>query len=1129
MAQTERKIEIEIRAKTEKALSEINRLNKELSKLQKTEKDFKKLDTQVKQMTRSFSQLAVHVGKLAVIYGSFKGLTNTVQTFAEFEQSIQRLGVISNATATELQALEEKSLSLGESTIYSASQVADGMNSLAMAGLSASEQLEAIGGTLDLATIGMLDLNDASLIAVRTMGSFGKEATDISHITDIMAVASTNSAQTIDELGAAYEKAGSVATAYGISLEEVTAALEVMADAGRKGTEAGTQLKIVMSRLAGNKEAKKYLDELGVSMYDANGNLKPFNQQLKELKVALDKLPAAQRNIKLSQVFGGEAVGSAILLLNNIEKIDSKMNQLGNSFGVAHKNAKELQDTLQGSYKALMSALEGLALRIGNELTPALRSALDDATMFIRTLDKQSISDIGTQVGNVINVIKSLAGAIVELLGFVAKVTQSISEITGVSSGWIIILGAMILKIRTGIIPALGALKNAFMLLGSVNPYLLALNAGLIAIGVTFEYLDSEINKLNKSTDDYIKTSSSLSDLIDGLIGGFDQLDLEGVRVGIEALGNETDIVKYKIKKLQEELVEAKKGWFGIFVDDDKVKSLENQIDQLNTQLEISNDVEQKLINRGNELTKSLKDQEDASKKLSEATKTLTDEEKKFIDKTEASLNQRKSSLETTLASMLQKEQSYYAKIAELEAKTAQIRKKYADERAALELSVNSSIASVYAKGLNDYEKYKDAQKRADEAYAKAKEYLEKGNLEMSQKYLDEYNNLIQMYAGEEIKTKETVMKYNSETHKYERVEIEKTRATAAQTAKEYENDALRYKDLKTQIINQLEAKEIDANNRAIESERVKLEMLKAEIAIQKQMLELVNQMLAKTTGVKLDLDFSAFDEAIASANKQLTDLENQKRTIKIDGADTTQVDRDLKKIDDDEVNPDVKPKVDDKPYLDFKRTVVTDELVAKLKADKEAASAEVVKLENEIKRLGTKPVDADTARALAKARQLEAELSRTVTKVVYIQEQYLPARKNGGLIQKFNTGGVAKNVLENGKGHSRKTGKLSGYGGGDKIKALLEAGEFIVRKEAVRAIGLDKLYQINQGIIPKYQYGGEVGAIPRFNTGGVVQQSNTSSRSVELNLNIGKNSYKTFTSDDVATALAEHLQRSTF
>jgi len=120
---------------------------------------------------------------------------------------------------------------------------------------------------------------------------------------------------------------------------------------------------------------------------------------------------------------------------------------------------------------------------------------------------------------------------------------------------------------------------------------------------------------------------------------------------------------------------------------------------------------------------------------------------------------------------------------------------------------------------------------------------------------------------------------------------------------------------------------------------------------------------------------------------------------------------------------------------------------------------------------------------------------------------------------------------LENGQGHSRKTGNLGGYGGGDKIKALLEAGEFIVRKEAVKRLGLDRLRTINEGKLPKYQSGGLVApSMPRFAKGGSISPiSSTPSKTVELNLNMGGQTFTTIADEDVATSLTNYLQRIEF
>jgi len=1121
MAQTERKIEIEIRAKTEQALSEINRLNKELNKLKKTEKNFKAMDNQVKQMSRSFTQLATHVGKLAVIYGTFEGLNTTIRTFAEFEHSINRLGVISGATGVELQALTDKAMELGETTIFSASQVADGLNSLAMAGLSSDEQLSAISSTLDLATIGMLSLNDASLIAVRTMGSFNKEADDVAQITDIMAVSASNSAQTVEDLGDAYEKVGSVATAFGISMEETTASLMVMADAGRKRSEAGTQLKILMSRLAGNKEAKKYIDELGISMFDANGKLLQFKQQLILLKDALAKLPEQQRNIKLGQIVGSEAKATTLVLMNNIDKISSNVDKLKGSFGTAGEMARKLQQDLKGSYLALMSALETLAIKIGTVLTPTLEEMLFNMTQGIRNLNDADIKGFANNVKDIIDFIKSLSEAIATMLIGVASITQSISNLTGISTGWIAILATVVYKLRSKVIPAIVALRSALSLLFSTNPYLLALTAGLIAIDVALTSMQASVDDMRKSTEDFNKSFYNLYDLVDGAFAGKDVMDAEGLRVTLKALADESDATKYKINKLKKELASEEDRFF-LFRDNDKIETLKTEINSLEKELKNADLATKALKDRGNELSNTLKDESNSAGGLKNKLEELEPVQKKALAKSITNLESRKKSLETTLSSMTTKEERYYAKIAELEAKTAQIRKKYADERISYSISIEQKLANARNKGLNDYQKYNDAQKRAGEALAKSKEYLEKGNLEISKKYYDEYMNLIEVGAGDEISIKKEVSQYNSETHQLEKKEIESVQKTRQSTLREYESNV---KNGQVQYMDWLKAKEkkeIDANQKAIEAEKLKLETLKAQMDIQKQMLLLVTQMLNKAKGVKFEPDLTSFDTAMAKVDTQLKDLETKQRKIKIDGVDTTEVKKDYDKIEKSKIEPVVEPVVEDKKFETWKHEVVTDELITQITADKDKADAKVSELQREIEKQGIKPVDADTANALAKARQLQDELSKRVDKYVYIHT--MQANQNGGeILPRFQTGGS----LDNGEGHSRKSGKLSGYGGGDKVKALLEAGEFIVRKEAVKSLGLYRMYQINQGKLPRYQAGGGVN-IPRFNSGGSVTKDN-SKGTVELNLNLGSEKYKTVADEDVAIALAEHLQRSSF
>ena len=324
--------------------------------------------------------------------------------------------------------MKAKAEELGASTIFTASQVADGMNAMAMAGLSAEQSMNGIGASLNLASIGMITVEQASLIATRAMNGFGLSSEDMNRISDVLAKTITSSALTITELGSALEKVSAVATTFGLSIEETSGALGVLGDAGRVGAEAGTQLKIVLSRLAGNKEAKKYLDELGISIYDASGNILPFITQLRNVKVELDKLPESARNIKMNEIFGSEAIVSANILLKNIDELDSKINDLGDSFGFASEKAKDMMDNLSGDFKEFNSALEGLIINLGEGLSPALRDILDNATEFLQSLDPEKVKEFGQDIGELAQTGYELVQGIVILIEGVHNLSKSIDE-----------------------------------------------------------------------------------------------------------------------------------------------------------------------------------------------------------------------------------------------------------------------------------------------------------------------------------------------------------------------------------------------------------------------------------------------------------------------------------------------------------------------------------------------------------------------------------------------------------------------------------------------------------------------------------------------------------------------------
>ena len=273
------------------------------------------------------------------------------------------MAAVSGATGEELKALEERAKSLGESTQYSASQVADAMNFLAMAGFTSSQILDSTAGVLDLATVGMLDLGTAADITSNVISGFNLDAKETARVVDVFAKTITSSNTNVEELGSAMAKVAPVAAAMGMSVEETAAALGVMADAGLKAELAGTQLKIALTKLGTDSTAKSTLEGLGVSAYDAQGKFKGLMRIVREMKPALENMSEEARNTALVDIFGKQALAAAQVYVAQIGKIESKYKDNTKAAGTANKIALEMAANLEGAFKEMMSAVEGVILK----------------------------------------------------------------------------------------------------------------------------------------------------------------------------------------------------------------------------------------------------------------------------------------------------------------------------------------------------------------------------------------------------------------------------------------------------------------------------------------------------------------------------------------------------------------------------------------------------------------------------------------------------------------------------------------------------------------------------------------------------------------------------------------------
>ncbi|MBE0470515.1 MAG: phage tail tape measure protein [Methyloprofundus sp.] len=302
-----------------------------------------------------------------------------IKVAMEFEQSMAKVGAVSRASDAELKSLTKTARNLGATTNWSASQAADGMQFLAMAGFNTEQTIAAMPGMLDLASAGAIDLGSAADIASNILSGFNMEASEMGRLGDVMTNTFTSSNTSLSMLGESMKYVAPIAAATGISIEQASAMVGKLGDAGIQGSKAGTSLRTVISRLAAPAgKAASVLEELGVQTQDASGNLRAVPDILADMNKAMASFGNATRAEMTSSVFGLEAASAATVLLGqagsgNLQAYAEKLTEVGSATRVANKQ----NETAAGAMKRLASATESIGITIGSVLLPPLATLAD--------------------------------------------------------------------------------------------------------------------------------------------------------------------------------------------------------------------------------------------------------------------------------------------------------------------------------------------------------------------------------------------------------------------------------------------------------------------------------------------------------------------------------------------------------------------------------------------------------------------------------------------------------------------------------------------------------------------------------------------------------------------------------
>lgn len=315
-------------------------------------------------------------------FGVSLGLTDTINTQKDFEAAMSQVQATSGADDSELEQLTKKAEEMGATTKFTASDSAEAMNYMAMAGWKTEDMLDGITGIMNLAAAANEDLGTTSDIVTDALTAFGLSASDSGHFADVLAQASANANTNVSMLGESFKYVAPVAGAMKYSVEDVSLALGLMANASIKGSQAGTSLKTSIANMAAPTDKMQgAMDKYGISLTKRNGEMKSFKEVLDMLRANLGGLSETEQTAAASTIFGKEAMAGMLAIINASTADYEKLTQaIYNADGATEKMANTQLDNLSGSITLLQSAVDGVKIRFGKRLNPYVRSVAEGLT-----------------------------------------------------------------------------------------------------------------------------------------------------------------------------------------------------------------------------------------------------------------------------------------------------------------------------------------------------------------------------------------------------------------------------------------------------------------------------------------------------------------------------------------------------------------------------------------------------------------------------------------------------------------------------------------------------------------------------------------------------------------------------
>lgn len=506
-----------------------------------TEEELRRLQQEAATTNTALSKIDVAGQKMEAVGNSIAGAGKkmmgvttviggvgvaAVKTAADFDSAMSQVAAVSGATGKDFDALRNKAREMGAKTKFSATEAAEAMNYMAMAGWKTEDMLSGIEGIMNLAAASGEDLATTSDIVTDALTAFGLSAKDSGHFADILAAASSNANTNVSMMGETFKYCAPIAGALGFSAEDTAEAIGLMANAGIKSSQAGNALRTIMNNLASDvKISGKAIGDVTIATTNADDSMRDLSDILADCRSAFGNLTESEKAQAAESLVGKNAMSGFLALMNAGEgDIDKLSSAIDNCDGSSEKMAMTMQDNLAGQLTILKSQLQELAISFGDILMPAIRSIVSKLQSFV---DKLNGMDEGTK-----RTIVTIAPLVASIGPLLIIIGTAISKIGVAMQGFV--------KLANGVSKLKVAIQGGTGVLGKLGAALGGISAPVLAVVTVIAVLVAAFVHLWKTNEGFRDAIIGTWNRIKDTISGFCQ----GIVDRLNALGFQfTDIV----------------------------------------------------------------------------------------------------------------------------------------------------------------------------------------------------------------------------------------------------------------------------------------------------------------------------------------------------------------------------------------------------------------------------------------------------------------------------------------------------------------------------------------------------------------------------------------------------------